>query len=198
MSENYRIYVPGYGPLDQNSADILVVLGHGVHPDGAVTITPDDGGAGGTFTPATVELSDTVRNATFKYRSVAAGEVTISTTNDGELDDPDAQTMTIPDAAAIPAEAIVLVWNDVEGAAGYEVYVNNVRIGGTGRNLFAFVPHVAKGQIRVNAFAPNGNSLTSLAVDDVAFTALDEGNTIDLGDLDGEGSIGESSTILPG
>jgi hypothetical protein len=54
-----------------------------------VTVTPSDGGAGGTFTPTTVTLGGTIGNAAhFTYTPAAAGSTTITTTNSGGLLNP--------------------------------------------------------------------------------------------------------------
>jgi hypothetical protein len=55
---------------------------------GILVVTPDDGGAGGTFTPATVGLTTAGPTATFTYRAASAGAKTISVTNNGGLIDP--------------------------------------------------------------------------------------------------------------
>jgi len=64
---------------------VRIASGLGV---GSVRVTPDDGGAGGSFSVAYVTLSDGSRSATFTYTPVAAGVVEISVSNDGGLDDP--------------------------------------------------------------------------------------------------------------
>ena len=55
---------------------------------GILIVTPDDGGAGGTFTPASVGLTTAGPMATFTYRPASAGAKTISVTNNGGLIDP--------------------------------------------------------------------------------------------------------------
>jgi hypothetical protein len=55
---------------------------------GTVTVTPADGGAGGTFTPASVAISSGTPSATFTYTALSAGAKTISATNDGGLTNP--------------------------------------------------------------------------------------------------------------
>ena len=59
-----------------------------------VTITPHDGGGGGTFTPTSVELTTTEPLATFSYTPGLYGDKTISVTNDGGLSDPADLTFT--------------------------------------------------------------------------------------------------------
>jgi len=55
---------------------------------GTVGVFPSDGGAGGTFTPTDVEISNGTPTATFTYTPAALGTATISVTNDGGLADP--------------------------------------------------------------------------------------------------------------
>jgi hypothetical protein len=56
---------------------------------GTVTVTPSDGGAGGTFSPTSVQISSASATATFTYTSPAsAGTYTISVTNNGSLSNP--------------------------------------------------------------------------------------------------------------
>ena len=56
---------------------------------GTVTVTPSDGGDGGTFTPTTVGLTTAAPSATFTYTPATDGTKTISVTNNGGLTDPD-------------------------------------------------------------------------------------------------------------
>ena len=55
---------------------------------GTVTVTPSDGGAGGTFTPTTVALTTAAPSDTFTYTPATDGDITISVTNDGGLTNP--------------------------------------------------------------------------------------------------------------
>jgi hypothetical protein len=52
---------------------------------GTVTVTPNDGGQGGTFTPTSVAISSGTPTATFTYTPASTGVKTISTTNNGGL-----------------------------------------------------------------------------------------------------------------
>lgn len=58
-----------------------------------VVVTPDDGGAGGTFSVAYVTLSNGTPAALFTYTPASAGTITICVTNDGGLDDPPCLTL---------------------------------------------------------------------------------------------------------
>ena len=53
-----------------------------------MTVTPNDGGAGGTFTPASVVLDTSTPSAEFAYSPASAGNKIISVTNDGAYKDP--------------------------------------------------------------------------------------------------------------
>jgi hypothetical protein len=65
-----------------------------VTPDGVFsgTITPSDGGAGGSFVPASLTWAGTAGAKTFFYTPVAAGLVTVATSAAGALADPDPLT----------------------------------------------------------------------------------------------------------
>ena len=61
----------------------------------AVTVTPSDGGNGGTFSPTTVTLAaGNNSSATFTYTPASTGSKTISTTNSGSLTNPAALAYT--------------------------------------------------------------------------------------------------------
>ncbi len=67
----------------------LVALPRGYCLSSNVTITPHDGGAGGSFTPASVTLGPGRVATTFRYNAPAgSGPWTISTTNNGSLFNP--------------------------------------------------------------------------------------------------------------
>jgi len=59
-------------------------LGAGV----VLLVTPNDGGGGGTFSPTSVQLTDTAPTRTFTYTPTSYGTKTISTTNDHALTNP--------------------------------------------------------------------------------------------------------------
>lgn len=69
---------------------------------GTVVVTPSDGGAGGTFTPTTVSLSNGSPTGTFKYTAASAGAKTISATNNGGLANPSNITYTASAAPTVP------------------------------------------------------------------------------------------------
>lgn len=63
-----------------------------------VTITPSDGGHGGSFSPASVTMSGAGAQ-TFTYKALQVGTFTISTTNGGSLTNPSGISVTSPNAA---------------------------------------------------------------------------------------------------
>jgi hypothetical protein len=68
---------------------------------GTVTVTPSDGGNGGTFTPASVQLSSSVATAVFTYTAAAAGTFAISVSNDSSLSSPGSISFTATAPASI-------------------------------------------------------------------------------------------------
>lgn len=80
---------PTVSTINQASSPFTVALSPtGGTTSGNVTVTPADGGAGGTFTPSTVTLATNTQSATFTYTGVSATTITISITNDGSLSNP--------------------------------------------------------------------------------------------------------------
>jgi hypothetical protein len=78
------------------SSPFTVKLPPGGTVAGPVTVTPHDGGAGGTFTPATIMLTTGAPSGVFTYTPGSYGAKTISVTNDGGLTDPGNITYTVP------------------------------------------------------------------------------------------------------
>lgn len=81
---------------------------------GTVTITPSDGGAGGTFSPATVNITSASPTATFTYTAASSGVKTISVTNNGSLTNP----ATISYTASVAAATSVTMSGPTSGAVG--------------------------------------------------------------------------------
>lgn len=75
---------------------------------GTVVVTPNDGGAGGTFNPTTVSISSASPTGTFTYTPSTIGAKTISTTNNGGLANPTSVTYT---ANALPSLIVPMVNN---------------------------------------------------------------------------------------
>jgi hypothetical protein len=71
-----------------------VALPLGTTVEVPVTVTPDDGGVPGTFSPASVELTSDMPSANFVYTPGSYGARTITVTNDSLLTDPGALAFT--------------------------------------------------------------------------------------------------------
>ncbi|MBS0371759.1 MAG: hypothetical protein JSS57_21465 [Proteobacteria bacterium] len=95
-SGNWRTYgaatqvtmaAPAGGPELVPSANFTIGANGSI--TGTVTVTPSDGGAGGTFTPPSVAISSGTPTATFTYTPPAGSATrTISVTNNGGLTNP--------------------------------------------------------------------------------------------------------------
>jgi hypothetical protein len=84
----YTLSGPTSGLIATPSTNFTVALPGGLTLPGPLTVTPTDGGGGGTFTPASVVLTTGTPSATFTYTPASTGSKTISTSNDGGLTDP--------------------------------------------------------------------------------------------------------------
>lgn len=69
---------------------------------GTVTVTPNDGGASGTFSPTSVNLTSASPTATFTYTPSSTGSKTISVTNNGNLSNPASNSYSVSAAATAP------------------------------------------------------------------------------------------------
>lgn len=67
---------------------------------GTVTVTPNDGGDGGTFAPTSVAISSGTPTATFTYTPASTGVKGIGATNDGGLSNPTSINYTSNAAAS--------------------------------------------------------------------------------------------------
>ena len=84
---DYIFVGPATATVGAASDWFTVTLGPGVLSD-PVSITPDDSGAGGTFSVASVVLTNAVRSAQFTYTPAGPGTIILSVTNDDSLTDP--------------------------------------------------------------------------------------------------------------
>lgn len=66
---------------------------------GSVLITPNDGGAGGTFTPASASVSSGTATQAFQYTAASPGTKTLTFANDGGLTAPSASFVATAVAA---------------------------------------------------------------------------------------------------
>ena len=67
---------------------------------GTLVVTPNDGGAGGTFTPPSISLTAGTTTGTFTYTASSVGAKTIGVTNNGGLTNPSTITYTASSSAA--------------------------------------------------------------------------------------------------
>jgi hypothetical protein len=97
-ARGYVMTGPSLGTPAIATAPFTVQLRTGAVVDQDVVVTPSDAGGGGTFTPASVTLTNLLRSATFTYTPATEGSHTISVANDAELEDPNAITIvaTLP------------------------------------------------------------------------------------------------------
>jgi hypothetical protein len=94
IATTYVYSGPTSGATAVASAPFTVHLLSGQTVPAPVTVTPHDGGGGGTFTPSTVSLTTAAPSATFTYTPGSTGAKTISVTNGGGLTDPASLTYT--------------------------------------------------------------------------------------------------------
>lgn len=89
---------------------------------GTVTVTPSDGGDGGTFAPTSVAISSGTPTATFTYTAANAGSptATITVTNNGSLSNPAGIAYT---ATAPAATSLVVTVPDAAGQSGFSAAV---------------------------------------------------------------------------
>ena len=80
----YTVTGPASGEV-RRTAVVRVTLGEAVHPARAVRFTPSDSSGDGVFTPASIDLSDSVRSGSFSYTPDRWGKRTITIANDGGL-----------------------------------------------------------------------------------------------------------------
>ena len=102
-------------------------------------VTPNDGGDGGIFTPASIDLDAATPSGTFTYRPASKGNKLIGVTNDGAYRDPAAlgyNALAIPqtvaglagwweaDSLALADGAPCTLWPDLNGNVRDAVAVN--------------------------------------------------------------------------
>jgi phage tail P2-like protein len=112
-AETYHLAAPpdASGPVAVHSDLFTVALPTLSTVDAIVTVTPDDGGQGGTFIPASAKLSNANPVAQFAYMPASAGDKTISVTNDSGLAD--------PPAVNYHAKVVAVTYTLIGPAAGY-------------------------------------------------------------------------------
>ena len=103
---------------------------------GTITVTPNDGGDGGTFSPTSVAISAASPTAIFTYTAANAGSptATVNVTNDGGLTNPAgiAYSATAPNATQL-----VLSVPDAAGLSGFSGIVLSAAAPGAGVTVIA-------------------------------------------------------------
>jgi hypothetical protein len=84
-----------------NAASTNFTVGADGAITGTVTVTPSDGGVGGSFSPTSVAISSGTPTATFTYTPSTGGVRTISVTNNGSLANPSSISYTSVSASAV-------------------------------------------------------------------------------------------------
>ena len=86
-------------------------VGLDANPTGNVVVTPSDGGAGGTFSPATLTLTSSVLTGVFTYTASTSGTKTISFTNNASLSNPTNLTYVSTSVSIIPVDNAQISWS---------------------------------------------------------------------------------------
>jgi hypothetical protein len=95
VATSYTLAGPSTGMNGVPSTSFTVAIPPSTAAPATITITPSDGGGGGTFMPTSVSLTTVAPSATFTYTPSSTGSKTISTTNDRGLTDPASLTYTV-------------------------------------------------------------------------------------------------------
>jgi hypothetical protein len=154
----YTLSGPDNGPNGAGTT-FTVALPAGTTLDEPMTVTPDDGGVPGTFSPATVELTSDMPSANFVYTPGSYGARTITVTNDQFLTDP----------GGIAFTAVVgtyLLSGPASGTTGVASTNFTVALpsGGVTLNTITVTPTDAlPGDAPIGAFIPATVSLTTAA-----------------------------------
>jgi hypothetical protein len=88
VTVGYSVRGPSGGSVGVPSTSFTVTLIYPANVAGTITITPNDGGAGGTFFPVSIALTAAAPSDVFNYTAASSGTKTLSTTNNGGLNNP--------------------------------------------------------------------------------------------------------------
>lgn len=116
---------PTSGPLGATSSNFTVTANGTL--SSSVTVTPSDGGGGGSFTPTSLSLSSGTLSASFTYTPATVGNKTISITNTGGLSNPSSVTYQV----LALATALTFTTAPTTGAAGTPSAVFTVQANGS-------------------------------------------------------------------
>lgn len=89
---------PSTGTVGVASSNFVIGTDNPI-TSGSVLITPNDGGAGGTFTPASASVSSGTATQAFQYTAASPGTKTLTFANDGGLTAPSASFVATAVAA---------------------------------------------------------------------------------------------------
>ena len=117
VSSTYLLSGPSSGVISVPSTNFTVALPAGGAVAGTVTVTPHDGGGGGTFTPSTVNLTTAAPSATFTYTPATTGAKTIGVSNSGGLTNPGSLTYTVAIAQHL-LNTLISYWTLDEASTG--------------------------------------------------------------------------------
>lgn len=118
---------PTTGLINTASSDFTVAANGALAS--TITVTPSDGGAGGSFTPASVSLTSAALSATFTYTPVSNGAKTLSITNSGTLTNGSPLTYTAATAASALAITGPLTCRAPADSAPFTVAANGALSG---------------------------------------------------------------------
>ncbi len=125
---------PGSGTVGSPSTNFTVGANGTI--TGTITVTPSDGGDGGTFSPTSVAISAASPNATFTYTAANPGSptATVNVTNNGGLTNPAgiAYSATVPSATQL-----VVTVPDAAGLSGFSGVVLSAAAPGSGVTVIA-------------------------------------------------------------
>jgi hypothetical protein len=144
---------PATGSTGSASASFTVAANGSLASNVAVSLS--DGGAGGTFSPATVTLTSSAVSSTFTYTAVSDGAKTISITNDGGLSNPSSLTYT---SSTAPTATAVTLTGPTSGATGAASTNFTVGVNGTIGTSVVVTPNDSSGG---GTFTPTSVTLTS-------------------------------------
>ena len=148
----YNFTGPSTGLSGSASSNFTVALS----PSGSVpgtnptTITPSDGGAGGTFTPTTVTLADTTQQANFTYTAASTGIKTISVANNGGFTNPASITYTAQTAYLVAGTT-----SATAASTGSLTLASTTPAGGTGTKTYQWYQSATAG------FTPGAGNILS-------------------------------------
>jgi len=109
----YLLSGPSAGIAGAPSGPFTVQLPAGGVIIGSLIVTPDDGGAGGTFAPSVLELNNSTPSATFTYNPPTGGNKTISVTNNLGFTNPASRTYSA--SGHLNDGDIPVLWLDSSG-----------------------------------------------------------------------------------